>query len=304
MSQADTDFISECLSIITGAYINYAGWLWTQISEPFSAHNYFSILIILSCAAYILELLFPWRKQQARIRKDFWLDAFYMFFNFFIFGLIIFSALSQLTIFSLDSLLISLGITRGISQQTLPTLFKSLSSWQHLLLLFIIRDFIQWSVHRCLHRFNILWRFHKVHHSVTQMGFAAHLRYHWMENIFYNSVQFIPLALLGFHLVDFFTVAVITTAIGHLNHANIKIPLGPVRYILNNPQMHIWHHAKDIFENHPQGVNFGITLSCWDYLFKSAHIPSDGRDIDLGFEGIDDYPSGFLQQCTSGFKDS
>jgi sterol desaturase/sphingolipid hydroxylase (fatty acid hydroxylase superfamily) len=31
------------------------------------------------------------------------------------------------------------------------------------------------------------------------------------------------------------------------------------------------------------GVNFGISLSVWDYIFKTNYIPKDGRDIELGF---------------------
>ena len=31
----------------------------------------------------------------------------------------------------------------------------------------------------------------------------------------------------------------------------------------------------------PHGMNFGLTLSLWDYLFGTACIPEDGRDIEL-----------------------
>ena len=45
-----------------------------------------------------------------------------------------------------------------------------------------------------------------MHHSVEEMGFAAHLRYHWMENIVYRTLEYIPLALLGIGLYDFFII--------------------------------------------------------------------------------------------------
>jgi len=38
------------------------------------------------------------------------------------------------------------------------------------------------------------------------------------------------------------------------------------------------------------GVNYGISLSLWDYLFGTAHAPSDGRDIEIGFDGEEDFP--------------
>jgi hypothetical protein len=42
-----------------------------------------------------LEMLFPWRKNQAVFKTDFWLDVFYMFFNFFLLNLIVLIALSN-----------------------------------------------------------------------------------------------------------------------------------------------------------------------------------------------------------------
>jgi sterol desaturase/sphingolipid hydroxylase (fatty acid hydroxylase superfamily) len=65
-----------------------------------------------------------------------------------------------------------------------------------------------------------LWEFHKVHHSVFQMRFATHLLFHWMETVICKSIRYIPLALLGFCIQDFFIIHIIAVAIGHLNHAN------------------------------------------------------------------------------------
>jgi sterol desaturase/sphingolipid hydroxylase (fatty acid hydroxylase superfamily) len=50
------------------------------------------------------------------------------------------------------------------------------------------------------------------------------------------------------------------------------------------------------------GANFGISLSVWDYIFKTNHIPSDGRDIELGFSDEDEFPKDFIQQELYPFK--
>ncbi|MEL6823040.1 MAG: sterol desaturase family protein, partial [Calditrichota bacterium] len=155
---------------------------------------------------------------------------------------------------------------------------------------------------RLLHRVPFLWEFHKVHHSVAEMGFAAHLRYHWMENIVYRSLEYLPLAMIGFGIDDFFMVHIFTLAVGHFNHSNINIQLGPLKYIFNNPQMHIWHHARELPEERKYGVNFGLTLSIWDYLFGKAYIPHNGRDIPLGFEDLEEFPDTFIGQNLHGFK--
>lgn len=97
------------------------------------------------------------------------------------------------------------------------------------------------------------------------MGYAAHLRYHFMETIVYRSIEYLPLAMIGFGISDFMLVYVFTLAIGHLNHANIYLPLGPLRYVFNNPQMHIYPKSNP---SGRYGVNYGITLSLWDYLCR------------------------------------
>ena len=43
--------------------------------------------------------------------------------------------------------------------------------------------------------------------------------------------------------------------------------------------------AKVLPKHVKYGVNYGLTLSVWDYLFGTNHIPEDGRDIELGFDG-------------------
>tara|TARA_R110000850_G_scaffold6278_1_gene24670 strand:- start:119 stop:532 length:414 start_codon:yes stop_codon:yes gene_type:complete len=130
---------------------------------------------------------------------------------------------------------------------------------------------------------------------VKEMGFAAHFRYNWMEPLVYKSILYIPIILIGgVNLADVFIVHFISIAIGHLNHANIGWDYGFLKYIFNNPKMHIWHHSKKIPNKY--GVNFGISLSVWDYIFKTNYIPRDGRDIELGFNDENEFPHGFIKQ--------
>jgi sterol desaturase/sphingolipid hydroxylase (fatty acid hydroxylase superfamily) len=250
----------------------------------------------LSLIVWLLELIFPWRKNQAAFRKDFWLDAFYMFFNFFLFSLIGFNAISNIAVDSFNSLLALVGIKNLVAIN-----LGSMPNWSQFLIMFIVADFIQWNIHRLLHKSKYLWEFHKVHHSVVEMGFAAHLRFHWMETVIYKTIQYIPLAMLGFGIQNFFIIHIIAVAIGHLNHANLKLTYGPFKYVLNNPVMHLWHHARHLPKNN-YGVNFGLSLSLWDYLFKTAYIPNQNANEPLGFEEIEQFPKTFIKQEIYPFK--
>ncbi len=286
----------EILKTIGEAYAGYAGYLWREITQP-SWNNYFYMLLLVSLFFFALEQFKPWRPNQAKFRKDFWLDFFYMFFNFFLFSLIIYNAASSVFVDLFNDFLGLFGITNLVAIEV-----KSWPVWVHLLFVFLVKDFVHFWTHRLLHRVPFLWEFHKVHHSVEQMGFAAHLRYHWMENVVYSFIQYIPLAMVGIGLNDFFIVHIFALAVGHFNHSNFKLPLGPLKYIFNNPQMHIWHHAYDLPKSHPYGINFGLTFSFWDYIFGTAHIPHDGQDIKLGFPDMEDFPETFQEQVLYGFS--
>lgn len=334
--------------IFVSAYRGYARYFWYEITHP-DWNNYFYWLIVVSAFFFLLEVLSPWRKNQPKFRKDFWLDFFYMFFNFFLFSLIIYNAASQVVVnFFNDSILWMTGFNLQASNP-----LNAAPMWLILIVGFLVRDFVQWWVHRLLHRSDWLWEFHKVHHSVEQMGFAAHLRYHWMENIVYRTLEYIPLALLGIGLYDFFIIHIFTLAVGHYNHSNITVPgyvtggvlggligvviaiggfdvnllqnpslwqqlltvagailtgallLGPVmKFIFNSPEMHIWHHAYELPEDRRYGINFGISLAMWDYIFGTAYIPYEGRDIRLGFPGVEAFPHDFVHQNIHGFGKS
>ena len=327
-------------------YSGYAKYFWHEVTNP-NWHNYFYWLLLVSAFFLVLEWAAPWRKQQPRFRKDFWLDFFYMFFNFFLFSLIIYSAASSVIVTLFND---GIRTLTGFDLQASNPL-NGAPMWLVLIIGFVVRDFVQWWIHRLLHRVPRLWEFHKVHHSVEQMGFAAHLRYHWMANVVYRSIEYIPLALLGIGLYDFFVIHIFTLAVGHYNHSNIQVSgrvtggllgvliglviatsgfdvnlltdphpwqqvvsvlgfgvlgvgvLGPImKYLFNSPEMHIWHHACEMPEDRKYGINFGLTLAIWDYLFGTARIPHNGRDIKLGFPGMEEFPDDFVRQNIHGLK--
>lgn len=277
------------------AFLNTLNWTWNSITFQVPWYtNYFWGLITLSLLVWGLEILFPWRKNQKVIRKDFWLDAFYLFFNFFIFAIVISGVYA----------LLELGFGKvGLSMQSFALLdLTAFPFWAELLLFFLLLDFVQWFTHVMLHKIPAFWEFHKVHHSVKEMGFAAHLRYHWMENILYKPLKTVAIMLLGgFEPEQAYIVHFTAISIGHLNHANIKLTYGPLKYIFNNPVMHLYHHAYHLPKGR-FGINFGISLSLWDYIFGTHHVPDQNGEIELGFEGDDQFPKDFIGQSLYGFR--
>ena len=288
--------MDKYLKILQDAYRGYANFFVNEILTP-SWHNYFYWLVGASLLIWIAEILFPWRKNQPLIREHFWLDAFYLFWNYFLFALIAYNALSMVAVNAFGDFLGFFGITNTVALNVVTW-----PKWSQLLFIFIFRDFMQWAIHRLLHNVKWMWEFHKVHHSTKEMGFGALMRYHWMENIIYRSLEYIPLAMIGFGISDFFIVHIFTLVTGQLGHANLKINLGPFKYVFNGPQMHLLHHAKHMPENHLNGFNYGITLSVWDYIFRTNYWPKDDAYLPIGLPDEDQMPKDFIGQNIRPFK--
>ena len=288
--------MEKYIKAISDGYYGYWNYFIGEILNP-SWHNYFYWLVGASLVIYGLEILFPWRKNQPIIREHFWLDIFYLFWNYFLFALVAYNALSMVAVEAFNDFLGFFGITNTVAIKV-----DQLPGWLQLILIFILRDFMQWAIHRMYHHVGWMWEFHKVHHSTREMGFAALLRYHWMENILYRTLEYIPLAMIGFGITDFFIVHIFTLVLGQLGHANLNIPLGPFRYIINGPQMHLWHHAKELPDSHPNGFNYGISLSLWDFLFRTNYWPSDDENLPVGLPDEEKFPEGFIGQTTEPFK--
>lgn len=288
--------MEKYFKVMMDGYTGYANYFINEILNP-SWHNYFYWLIGASVLIYLAEIAFPWRKNQPLIRDHFWLDIFYLFWNYFLFSLIAYNALSMVAVEAFNDFLGLFGITNLVAIQV-----GNLPGWSQLLIIFVLRDFMQWNIHRLYHHVGWMWEFHKVHHSTKEMGFAALLRYHWMENILYRSLEYIPLAMIGFGISDFFIVHIFTLVAGQIGHANLNIPLGKLKYIFNGPQMHLWHHAKDLPASHPHGFNYGITLSIWDYIFGTHYWPTNDENLPVGLPDEEKFPEDFVGQNIEPFR--
>jgi sterol desaturase/sphingolipid hydroxylase (fatty acid hydroxylase superfamily) len=250
--------------------------------------KYFLWLVIISVTVFTLERIVPWRKGQKILRKGFFQDVFWLVFNGRFLGFIL-AIITAKLIQALNGYLYNLGLPVPASLN----LIQGMPLWQQFIIFFIIKDFIEWNIHRLLHIVPLFWEFHKLHHSIETMDWIGNMRFHWGEVIVYKSLSYLPLAVFGVDGSVLFTIAIVNTLIGHLNHSNLAISWGPLRYLINSPKMHIWHH--DVISRSKGGQNFGITLSVWDWIFGTAYMPDDKEIPDkIGFDEINKYPQNIV----------
>ncbi len=246
--------------------------------------QYWVALLLCSLLVAGAEALRPWRRQK-RLRRWLWSDLVHLVFNGHFLGVILAVLTGKWVLPWLEPLLHRIGMDRAVAARW--------PLWLQFCVALFGLDFIQWNVHRLLHRVPFLWCFHQVHHSVTdgEMDFIVSFRFHFMEVVVYRTAMYLPLVFFGFGGNALFLVAVVGTLIGHLNHSNLDLGHGRWRYVLNSPRMHLWHHDADAA---PDEVgNFGIILSAWDYLFGTARVPG-AAPRRLGFPGVEQFPRTFF----------
>ena len=207
----------------------------------------------------VLERLWPRLPKQAVFRRGWALDLLLIVFNSRFAGMIL-GYVTAYWIADLDAV-----FARGwVALWSAPAQFA---------VLLVTADFVKWCVHNLMHRVGFLWRFHRLHHGIEEMDWLGDWRFHPAEVIFYNAVLYVPAALLGVAGTVALGVGVFDTLIGHFAHANLRWRISWLKYVINSPEMHLWHH------NHPEcgpvNRNFALTLSVWDWLFGTAHVPSE-----------------------------
>ncbi len=246
--------------------------------------------VLISLSFVVLERIHPWRKSQPLLRKGLLIDVMHITFNGYIFHRLIYFSLASAVVVWFAGVMQAWGWWGVIKSAVM----RDRPLWIQFIFLLLIQDFLKYCVHNLLHRVPFLWQFHKVHHSVQIMDWIGNMRYHWLEVVVYNSLLFLPMSFFGFRPGLFFYTGLIEIIIGHLNHSNLDVDIKWLRFIVNSPRMHIWHHAAD----EPQAIdkNFGIVFSLWDWIFRTAYMPANRAPKQLGFEGIENYPSHFFSQ--------
>jgi len=249
-------------------------------------------LLLISLIFIVAERLIPWRREQHAIRTGSLNDLFHFVFNGYLFYMVYSIAVGYVFAFFTE-LIRSTPVDAFLNTRLLtgqPIILQ-------FIVLFLVQDFVMWSTHNLLHRLPWLWEFHKVHHSIETMDWVGNMRYHWGEIVVYDLMRFVPMTILGAEPILFVYIGIFNTVIGHFNHANVAVDLGPMRYVFNSPRMHLWHHDKSGPGSYNK--NFAIGLSVWDWLFGTAYYPKPGEPEQpeaLGFPGIENYPKTFIGQ--------
>ncbi|MDH7605547.1 MAG: sterol desaturase family protein [Melioribacter sp.] len=243
-----------------------------------------SYLIIISAALLfiILERIFPYNKGQKILREGFFDDlALYTIAQSYILGIFIFTFIIN----SIDSI-------TGLSRLRL---FANVPIWLQLIFYLVTHDFYIYWMHRWQHKNKFLWRLHEAHHSPKKVDWLSGSRSHAFEILINQTVEFLPIVLLGSPPEVAAYKGVISAVWGMYIHSNINVKTGKLQMFINGPEMHRWHHTTGKGRN----KNFATKLAIWDWIFNTAYLP-DEKAKEYGLKTY--FPENYFKQFIYAFR--
>lgn len=257
-------------------------------NTPYIGLDWFILDLLGSTLIFVaIEKLLPLRKGQAVFRKEWQTDLKHFAVNHFLVGLIL--------------LTVNFTIHHGFGwmvQHDFQLAVQRIWFIPQLLLCILAADLAQYWTHRAYHEIPFLWKFHSVHHSTKSMDWLAGSRQHVLEVIVTRVLVVAPLFVIGFSeaVVNAYIIIVGFQAV--LNHANVRVPWGPLKYLIVTPEFHHWHHASD---DEAIDRNYAAHYAFIDYLFGTA-VKAD-RKLPNQYGVVGDYmPEGFVAQQMFPFR--
>jgi sterol desaturase/sphingolipid hydroxylase (fatty acid hydroxylase superfamily) len=183
------------------------------------------------------------------------------------------------------------GVLRAFVPAPLRAGIAASPGWVQVVAGFAIAAVGGYAGHRAAHEVPLLWRFHRVHHSVREMDWLAANHLHPLDEIFGRSAAVLPLYALGFGRVSLGAFVVLLTVQAIFIHANVRMGLGPLRWMIATPQFHHWHHAR---EPQAYNTNYAGEFPLLDALFGTLYLPADRWPARYGVD--DTEPAGYLRQ--------
>lgn len=244
--------------------------------------DWFVLGTLTTAAVFVpLEGAFPLRRGQGAFRRGWLTDTQYFFLA---------HALAQ--VMSVAVLAPAVALGKVLAVPALQGAVQSLPLVVQFALCVLVADLAQYWVHRAFHRVPVLWRFHKVHHSVETMDWLAGSRLHLLDVIATRGLVLLALLVAGFDEIAIYAYLALVSVHAVFIHANFAPRARWLERWIAMPRFHHWHHG---IEPEARDVNFAVHLPMIDRWFGTHHMPVDRWPGGYGLAG-ERAPEGWLAQ--------
>jgi sterol desaturase/sphingolipid hydroxylase (fatty acid hydroxylase superfamily) len=176
--------------------------------------------------------------------------------------------------------------------------------WLQVLVILVLLDFKKYWFHRLDHSVIFFWRFHKIHHGVSELHCLSP-RNHPIYNLGHIISDIGIVYLIGV-TKEAFAISIVVYAIfaGLIAHINWDFPrcidgkLPWFAYLIATPNVHAWHHTIHCRYD----ANLGDVFYIWDVLFGTFEVPrGNSCDWQFGLLESEQLPPSVLGQLMSPF---
>jgi sterol desaturase/sphingolipid hydroxylase (fatty acid hydroxylase superfamily) len=167
----------------------------------------------------------------------------------------------------------------------------------------VLADLIDYGIHRLFHAVPWLWQFHAVHHSQTWVNPLTTTRAHPLEILVKRVLTWAPLVILGGPDQPWLLWVALDGFWGFFVHSGLRVPLGPLKYVIVSPEFHAVHHSQALAH---RDTNLGERLAIWDVVFGTARfdvveVPQTGVDDPSFPIERDAHPQGVVRTWLAQF---
>lgn len=242
------------------------------------------IIVLAFVLIWVLESLFPWAQGRTHRLRHAFRNLTLGAFNAFITALLTAFLLVIVAHWAEAS---HLGLLRLLP---LPPLVATL-------LAILLLDGWMYGWHRANHELPLLWRFHRVHHSDTEMDVTSAVRFHAGEILISGLLRAAIIPILGLSIQQILLYDALLLPVIFFHHSNINLPETfdrILRTVITTPALHRVHHSRVMSE---ANNNYSSLFSWWDRLAKTFRLRRDGTRVEFGVTGLDEHQSlsGLLQ---------
>ena len=161
---------------------------------------------------------------------------------------------------------------------------------------FAVGELTAYWVHRGVHRVDLLYRFHEVHHSSRALHWLNASRFHPLDTALFQLTTVVPLVLLGFAPEAIAVVGLLGQTGTFLQHTRIPVDGRGWSRVFHTSLAHRIHHR----DGSAPIRNFGSMLLLWDWVFGTYEAPDPGARPPLGPGRR--FPERWTQQLVEPFR--